>query len=737
MDEENLTKLLQAFSSCNYIEFVKIFSMVHGFDATFEFLRNALTTIPIMAIKRKFFGGGNNDQQLQQQQQQLQQQPIVEEDRPTKRQAIRSTWEEEDNENNQFWTPKIFYDSDVDYHKNRLGHKNKSPNNNNNRISSSPSSSSPPSPSSPYSPPNQILNQRKNSLNSSNLKNNFVNSQKSKHIYNSNNKYYTPINNNSNSSKVYRKKIRSSRISNIEELPFEVIVYILSFLKYSDILIVSLVSKEWNRYSFVATTELTIENRKNLSVEIVNRKIYKHSNYLKKIRCCQLKYFNQQSISMITEHCRNLNDIQLYNCTLIGDAEIDILCKNLTKLTKIVLNSEIVSSKTLDSLCHSKLQEIELGGFSKVPYESFSKLGELSTLKSLDLTGIVNKSADHLCQQISNCKNLTSLRLREASEHAISLLPFLGNLVQLSIAEWLRPEIAPTTTTNQETMSVVTTVSSSVKANSTFQFLDKCKKIENLEISGHKDFILKDLNHVLSVANTLKVLDFDFSYCSDLDEKFYPMMSQLTRLERLFISKFNLSGDCWGAFSILPNLHTLSICCVKMNNHWINRGLEHLGACESLQKLSIINSTEHWITISEKSFSSLLKSSDNLFELRLGGSRGGGWILNEGVFMTIGKFKSLQLLDLSNSRGITESCFVYLSECLNLESLEGAIKVDENTLRSTIAEWCGTGTLVNCPSLRKVSIDLQLPSFINSEIAPENGGGTFNLMAKISKHSPI
>lgn len=458
---------------------------------------------------------------------------------------------------------------------------------------------------------------------------------------------------------------------------------------------------------------------------------------------------------MIIDNCVSLCELQLFNCQLIKDAEIELVCSKLPKLTKMVIHSENLTHKSIESLSRApKLQEIELGGFSRVPIEAFGKLSEIQTLRKLDVSALLGKNANQLTFELGKCTNLTSLRLGSATESSLANLPFLGNLTLLSIGEW-RLEDVEHTTTNQETMSTVTTISSSSSDGGCLRFLDQCKKIEKLEITGSEDFILRDLSYIHGIADTLKVLDLDFSYCNELDgPAFKKVFSSLVRLESLFISKFNLSGECWDAFSKMPNLYALSICCVKMNTNWVNRGLEHLGHCRNLQKLSIINSTEHWIDISDKSFSNLLQPrggtsfnhgsfQKNLLELRLGGSRGGGWVLNEGVFRSIGQLKSLQSLDLSNSRGISEQCFIHLSNCPDLETLEGSIRVEENIVRNTIAEWCGTGTLINCPSLRKVSIDVKLPHFINSEIRSPNNlpiqqqqtktNNGFNLMAKISK----
>ncbi|KAN0023627.1 hypothetical protein ACTFIV_008014 [Dictyostelium citrinum] len=745
-DEENLTKLLQAFSNCNYIEFVKVFSVVHGFDATLEFCKNCFVSLPFMALKRKF---GMYDDEKDQPPQQQQLEP------PPKRQGIRSTWE--DDSRQEYWKPKILYDSD-DYFQKYKENNNNNNNNNKNIINNNNNNNSIINNSNnrinTLGQINNNINSDINNINNNNL-NRSINNSNNINIVNSNNSI---INNNFNfnqqppqrRSSKKRLKPASSYTTCIEDLPFEVLIHIFSFLKYSDILIVSLVCKEWNSHSLVATTELTIENRKALSVDLVNRRIYKHSNYLKKIRCCQCKLFNSQSIRMIIDNCVSLSELQLFNCQLIKDAEIELVCSKLPKLTKMVIHSENLTFKSLESLSRSKLQEIELGGFSRVPIEAFGKLSEIQTLRKLDVSALLGKNANQLTFELGKCTNLTSLRLGSATESSLANLPFLGNLTLLSIGEW-RLEDVEHTTTNQETMSTVTTISSSSSDGGCLRFLDQCKKIEKLEITGSEDFILRDLSYIHGIADTLKVLDLDFSYCNELDGKeFKKVFSSLVRLESLFISKFNLSGECWEAFSKMPNLYALSICCVKMNTNWVNRGLEHLGHCRNLQKLSIINSTEHWIDINDKSFSNLLQPrggssfnhgsfQKNLLELRLGGSRGGGWVLNEGVFRSIGQLKSLQSLDLSNSRGISEQCFIHLSNCPDLESLEGSIRVEENIVRSTIAEWCGTGTLINCPSLRKVSIDVKLPHFINSEIRSPNNlqqtttNNGFNLMAKISK----
>eukprot|EP01132_Coremiostelium_polycephalum_P008422 gene8422-10341_t len=707
MDEENLAKLLQAFSNCNYIEFVKIFSMIHGFDATFEFLRNALTTIPFMAFKRKFWMFGSSEEEQQQQQRNSLAAPISQTFEPSsnstspsptgnplKRQAIRSTWE--DDSNDEFWngykTPKVYYDSDYDYHKNPNIVDSQKKKNNNYNI-------------------NNIDKNKK--FKSENQHQQQQQQQQQQHIQLKNN--------------LKRKKSNQKRFI---DLPFEVIIFIFSFLKCTDLPITSLVSKDWNRYSFVSTTELNIDNNRQLvSTEFVNKKIYKHSDYLRKLRCSQSKLFNNSSVRMVIEHCRNLMDVQLYHCQWIGDSEIELLASRLFKLTRIVLHSQNLTAKSLESLSQTKLQEIELGGFSKVPLEAFSKLAKITTLTSLDLSGISKDQS--MCSSIVGCKQLVSLRLGVASESDIRKLPFLDTLASLSVAEWELDQLT-TTITNPETQSITTIVPANKNDGSGLGFLEQCKSLIKLELTGAEDFIIRDFSSLVCCAETLKVLELDCAYSPYLEDDFHKIFPMLHRLEKLFISGFTLSGECWASFAKLPSLTHLSICCVKMNHHWINRGLEHLGTCEKLKRLSIINSTDQWINISEKSFSSLLRCRRHLMELRFGGSRGGGWVLNEGVFMSIGKLKVLQLLDLSNSRGVTEQCFAYLSQCPLLESLEGSISIDENTIRNTIAEWSGTGTLVNCPSLRKVSLDVKLPSFINSEITcPNSINRSFNLLAKL------
>ncbi|EGC38912.1 hypothetical protein DICPUDRAFT_96758 [Dictyostelium purpureum] len=690
MDEENLTKLLQAFSNCNYIEFVKVFSVVHGFDATMEFCKNAFYHWSVNRVK--FWGNNNsnnnnnnsnnNGNNTNGNSNTSTGSTLVDE-RPAKRQAIRTEWEDPNYQG-------FVFDYDTNF---------------------SPSTRS-------------------------------FNSSSDNHSSNSNNSINSINNNGNNVRRTSKGKrpmsyYRQRSITNIQDLPNEIKLLIFSFLKYSDILVISLVSKSWNEYSLRATTELTVENKRALVGDIVNRRIYKHSNYLKKIKSCHCKLFNNTSIRVIIDNCTNLNELQLIKCQYIVDSDIELVISRLPQLKRLALHSDVnFTSKTFDSLSRSKLEEIELGGFTRVPLDSFSKLSEIPTLKALDLNGITTRDAKELCRQISGCIHLKQLRLQVATESSMALLPFLGNLTLLSIAEWVLEDVV-TTTTNQETQSIVTTISHN-SSGSSFSFLQQCKKMENLEITGSTEFVLKDLSSLYSVADTLRVLEFDFQYSNELDDhQFKKVFSSLTKLERLFISKFNLSGECWEAFSKIPNLYNLSLCCIKMNNLWVNRGLEHLSNCKNLQKLSIINSTDQWIEINEKSFESLLKPTssfiNHLIELRLGGSRGGGWLLNENIFRTIGEFRSLQLLDLSNSRGINEHCFEYLSKCTELECLEGSIRAEENTFKSTIADWCGTGTLVNCPALRKVSIDIKLPHVFNSEIKNIENNRSFNLMAKISK----
>ncbi|KYQ90592.1 hypothetical protein DLAC_09220 [Tieghemostelium lacteum] len=727
MDEENLARLLQAFSNCNYIEFVKIFSMIHGFDATFEFLRNALTTIPFMAFKKKFWMFGGDDEKNPTPKESTAPNP------PTKRSHIRSTWEDENDQ--EFWntykppiqpqppqSPNIYYDSDHDYHKNRNSNSPKTSKSNINIKSNSPQ---------PQQQQQQQQLIQKNNFNNSKYSNNNNNINNNK-LNNSNN-ISTDIKmknvNNLTTKQARNAHKKKNYMKNIQELPFELIIFIFSFLSSSDLLQASIVSREWSRYSFVATSELIIDNRKSMTVDIVNKKIYKHSDYLKKIEFSQSKIIGYSSVRMIVDHCRNLQDLEFHHCPLINDSEIDLVCTLLMKLQKIVIHSESLTVKTFESLCKSpRLEAVQLGGFSRLPLETFQKLSEIKNLQSLD----VSKIAKVLCSAIKGCVKLTSLRLSIATESTIASLPFLSQLEMLSIDEWdLEDEVQ---SQNQDTNSMVITVPTQESDGSYLKFLEKCNRLVKFEITGSDDFVIHNFSTLLIIQNTLRVLDLDLSYGGGgIEENFRYVIPHLYQLESLFITKFSLNGETWEAFSRLPKLHNLSLCCNKLNSHWLNRGIEHISKCKSLERISIINSTEHWIDISEKSFASLSNLSNQLLELRLGGSRGGGMILNEGVFMTIGKISTLKTLDLSNSRGISEQCFIHLSQCSSLEYLEGSVKIDEQIIQNTVAEWCGTGTLVNCPSLRKVSFDIKLPSYLNSEISCPNSLNSFNLITKLSQ----
>ncbi|EFA74637.1 hypothetical protein PPL_11605 [Heterostelium album PN500] len=213
MDEENLGKLLKSLSNCNYVEFVKIFSMIHGFDATFEFLRNGLTTIPFMAFKRKFWWGNNNDEQSSSSTNTV----VEEKPQKFKRQAIRSTWEDDE----QSWL-------------------------------SGPGAN-------PSYPSGGGM------------------SYDSDHGYNRRSKYQRRTS--APSSFKTQKHLKFS------DLPYELIINIFGYLKTTDLLIASLVSHEWSRICFVSTIELNIDNRNDITDPIISKKIYRHSNYLKKIRC--------------------------------------------------------------------------------------------------------------------------------------------------------------------------------------------------------------------------------------------------------------------------------------------------------------------------------------------------------------------------------------------------------------------------------------------------------------------
>ncbi|EFA74638.1 hypothetical protein PPL_11606 [Heterostelium album PN500] len=98
----------------------------------------------------------------------------------------------------------------------------------------------------------------------------------------------------------------------------------------------------------------------------------------------------------------------------------------------------------------------------------------------------------------------------------------------------------------------------------------------------------------------------------------------------------------------------------------------------------------------------------------------------------------LQHLDTSNSGGISERCFEHLSRCSSLESLECGLKISEETVRNAVAEWCGTGTLVNCPSLKKVVVDVKLPAIVTSEVTCDSqqtnnsNNIAFNLVTKLA-----
>eukprot|EP01133_Synstelium_polycarpum_P009860 gene9860-11523_t len=634
MDEENLGKLLQAFSNCNYIEFVKIFSMIHGFDATFAFLRNALTTIPAMAFKRN-------------------KEPSV------KRQAIRSTWEGDEED---LWAaynlqqqqqPQVTYDSDHGYSK--------------------------------------------------------------------------------------QPSFKNRKFS---DLPFEMVIYIFGMLKSTDLMGTSLVSKSWHRYSFVSTTSLNIDfsalTANGRCEELVERKIYKHSEYLKKIRCSKHPLFASLAINTILAHCRSVVDLQFYHCPGVTDTDVARLCTGLPHLRRMVLHSEQLTARAIESLAQSAtLTEIELGGFSRVPCDAFSMLGRLTTLRSLDVSGVA-KQRDFVVH-LAKLTMLTGLRLRIASEATIAALPYLSNLHSLSIAEWEPSDTVVTTTS--DAASRTTLVEQLLIDGSRLHFLAKCTSLTRLELAAPSDadFVVRDLVALRGLTG-LRELDIDVSYEPQMAMSFVRAFETLTNIESLFLSSFNLSGDCWRAFTSMPALTALSMCCTAMDADSIARGFEHLGYCRALQRIAIINSTPDWIDIDVRSFSSILHCTE-LSQLRLGGSRGGGWVLSEAIFEVIGRMRVLQHLDTANSIGISESCFVHLSECRSLESLECGIKVSEETVRNAVAEWCGTGTLVNCPSLKKVTVDIRLPPTVSSEVTCNadsssqlvSGGGSFNLIAKLTQ----
>ncbi|GAM23754.1 hypothetical protein SAMD00019534_069290 [Acytostelium subglobosum LB1] len=494
----------------------------------------------------------------------------------------------------------------------------------------------------------------------------------------------------------------------------------LNYFKAQDLRMTSLVSREWSRISFISTTELYIDNHNSpSSEELISKRICKHSDYLKKIRCASTRSFGFVSIDTIIAHCHHLVDIQFYQCPAILDAQVELVCARLLHLRRLILHSDQLTSKTIDALALAKeLRELELGGFSRLHPESFAKIGACQSLLSLDVSGI-DLDVDFV-RHLASCTTLRSLRLRIASEQSISRLPYLANLTTLSIAEWELNDDA-NNDDNKTNLLFLTR-------------LDALVKLELASAICDPPMVIGDLSSIMHSCHTLRELDLDISYHLT-EDTFVQVFQQLQALESLFLSSFNLSGNSWRGFSSLPRLKYLSMCCNFMDEQSINTGLVHLGQCRQLERFSIINSTQAWVTISAINFRSLLKCRD-LSQLRLGGSRGGGWILDESIFAAIGNMKMLQHLDTTNSRGITEKCFEHLSQCTSLESLECGIKVSEETVGSAVAEWCGTGTLVNCPMLKKVVVDVRLPSLVNSEITCNTTQSTtnsgFNLIAKLA-----
>ncbi|EGG18975.1 hypothetical protein DFA_02218 [Cavenderia fasciculata] len=741
MDEENLGKLLQAFSNCNYIEFVKIFSMIHGFDATFEFLRNALTTIPFMAFKRKFWWSKEDDDNSSSSSNitsssssssptnhvfssnsennvgSSSSSSSAGHNYPNKRQAIRSTWE--DDNNNDTWTnpDNNYYDSDTGYHRNAQKLKSTSSSSSFTQPTTSPTSTSSSSSSSTSS---------SSSSNDSSL----------------------------------RKKRNSKRKLKFMDLPFELIISIFCFLKSTDLMVTSLVSREWNRFSFISTNELLIDNRNGTSLDIINRKIYKHSEYLKKIRCSHSIYFNSSSLHTIINHCRQVTDLQFYYCPNLHDSHIESICLSLPQLKRIVLHSNHLTSRTIDSLTKTKLVNVELGGFANVAVEAFTKLGHIATLTSLDVSGIDRDS--ELIHSLTTCKRLRTLRLGVATEQTICRLPFLENLNWLSIAEWdvdeqhdqnngkylnflerckklKKLEFATATITSNEQTQQQQTQNQQQQQIQPQQQQTQQNEQTNQPITTQSSILIREISNLTQCWESLCELDldlsFDLEYHKEGDCSFFEMtLSRLVHLEILFLSSFNLDSSCWRAFSNLPLLRVLSICCTQMEgSESIGRGLGHIGSgCPSLQKLSLINSTSKWIEIPPKSFAQL-PNCQELTQLCIGGSRGGGWILNEQIFLSIAKMSSLQQLDTSNSLGVNEECLEYLRHCQSLESLECGIRLEEDMVRSAIAEWCATKTLSNCKSLKNVVVDLRLPSTIYDQPCLSfNPKSSFQFIAKIS-----
>ena len=321
-------------------------------------------------------------------------------------------------------------------------------------------------------------------------------------------------------------------MADLNTLPDSIIVHILSFLRYPNLVSTSGVCKRWRRLCFDSSLWRKLwfypSHASKVSRELVRKLVPRRSSYIFSIDLEGCSQINDESIKFLARRCPNLKKLSIKTCHLVTDQGIIAIAQNCFKLLSVKFPMDNVTSKGLVAVVKNNPHLKRIFAFSRA---------------------VTQKSMDAIS---ANCADLETLIVYESclKEHENSSIDVITDNMLITLAKGCGKLKELTLRYNQILLSDLSLVCLAKKCRQLEQFvidycdLDykitdiglialanfcnvKCLHISNGQISDHSLLAISER------IPTLGDLSLEFSKVSDIGV--FKLMQKCQKLESLVI----------------------------------------------------------------------------------------------------------------------------------------------------------------------------------------------------------
>lgn len=441
----------------------------------------------------------------------------------------------------------------------------------------------------------------------------------------------------------------------MENIPEEIIGYILSHLNVPDILRCRRVATKWDSSFHNWVFRLTVDNSCKTHVDFELLK----------------------SLSL----CRKLKELDLSGCIRIKDATFYYLTR-LSCLVTLKLNGCVgFSDRGMDVVSKLPLRSLSLRGCDNITDNGWQMVTRLAaTLQSLDLTDVGIIDFSFMCH-LTTLSNLTHLNLsgkQQLSELAFRSLSKLTRLRLLRLSGTFSFNICHISSLQE---LEVLDVSHQLLSRQNCDVLRNLRSLRCLNLI--RSHVLPSQLSVLQHLHTLRSLSM--KHCDALTDTVFEHMVKLSELQELSISGKGIIGS---GLSYLTHLSMLTKLDLSPSPKFINNSALNLAALTSVKVLDLSNC---WRLTHDSVYALIYLTC--LEELSLHGLHS---LTDDGVIL-LTKISTLTRLDLSHCWAITETSLaclystltrlrvLQLSGCYNVKNLNGISRLSKLTTL-TLAE---------------------------------------------------